>query len=107
MADLLLGIRTSELFTDEPMLISQLVRVAILQMNLVPFCDGLHWEKWPDAQLAEFQQSIELIDLLEGASLAFRGERNLVNMWFEQLYDGTEKLAGTGTEEFDPGFLWA
>ena len=76
-----------------------------MQLNLVPVCDGLHWEKWSDAQLVEFQQSIELIDLLEGASLAFRGERNLVNMWFEQLYDGTEKLAGTGTEEFDPGFF--
>ena len=62
--------------------ISQLVRVAILQMNLVPFCDGLHWEKWSDAQLAEFQQSIELIDLLK-APAGVPGERN-VNMWFEQ-----------------------
>ena len=105
MADVLLGIRTSELFADEPMLISQLVRVAILQMNLVPFCEGLHGEKWSDAHLAEFQQSIELIDLLKGASLAFRGERNLVNMWFEQLDDGTENPAGTGAEEFDPGFF--
>ena len=64
MSDVLHGIRTSELFADEPMLISQLVRVAILEMNLVPFCDGLHRQQWNDTQLAEFQKTIESIDLL-------------------------------------------
>ena len=105
MSDVLLGIRTSELFADEPMLISQLVRVAILEMNLVPFCDGLHRQQWNDTQLAEFQKTIESIDLLEGTTLAFRGERNLVNMWFDQIAAGTAKPASDGEIFVDPGWF--
>ena len=105
MSDVLLGIRTSELFADEPMLISQLVRVAILEMNLVPFCDGLHRQQWNDTQLAEFQKTIESIDLLEGTTLAFRGERNLVNMWFDQILEGTAKPASDSEMFVDPGWF--
>lgn len=103
MADVLRGIRVSELIRSEPMLISQLVRNAILQQSLVPFCDGLHQKKWTDAQLAEFQKKLQPVDLLEGTELAFRGERNLVNLWFDQIVEGTAK--STGVEDFNPGWF--
>ncbi len=105
MADLLRGIRVGELIGREPMLISQLVRVAILRMNFAPFCEGLHQKKWTSAQLAEFQKTIEPIDLLEGTTLAFRGERNLVNLWFDQIQAGTHKTAGTDELGVNPGYF--
>ena len=74
MADVLRGIRVSELIRSEPVLISQMVRNASLQQSLVAFCDGLHQKKWTDAQLAEFQKALQPVDLLVGIELAFRGE---------------------------------
>ena len=56
-------------------------------------------------QLAEFQKMIESIDLLEGTTLAFRGERNLVNMWFDQIAAGTAKPASDGEMFVDPGWF--
>lgn len=74
MADVLRGIRVSELIRSEPLLISQLVRNASLQQSLVAFCDRLHQKKWTDAQLAESQKALQPADLLVVIELAFRGE---------------------------------
>ena len=89
-AGLALG-RTDQAFTDaktalylagsikgEPFLISELVRIAILQMTLQrPVWEGLAGHQWSDAQLAEFQQRLGSIDMLAEYGHAIRGERGL------------------------------
>lgn len=62
----------------EPFLVSELVRIAILQLTLQrPVWDGLAGHQWSDAQLAEFQQRLGGIDLLAEYGHAIRGERGL------------------------------
>src|SRR5882724_2531230 len=64
----------------EPFLISELVRIAILQMTLTrPVWEGLAGHQWLDAQLAELQQRLRTIDLLAEYCHAIRGERGLEN----------------------------
>ena len=60
-------------------------------------------KKWTDAQLVEFQKALQPVDLLVGTELAFRGEWNLVNMWFDQILAGIAK--STEVEDLNPNWL--
>ena len=62
---------------EEPMLISNLVRIAILELALQPVWEGLASEAWDAGQLRALQERLGEIDLLENYHVAMKGERNL------------------------------
>ncbi len=69
---LLLGLADS--MRDEPILISFLVRQALLQISLQPLAEGMSRHLWSDAQLMEFQKQLQERDLLPDLTKALRGE---------------------------------
>ena len=74
-ADLKLGCRISDSIKDEPILVSHLVRLAMLGINLQTLREGLLRHAWNDAQLAEFDKYLASLNLLAEYGQAMRGER--------------------------------
>jgi hypothetical protein len=81
LADLELGMRLAESLRDEPLLISQLVRIACHALLVQPLKEGLARHLFTDAQLADLQQQWGAPDLLAGYQLAMRGERAAHSAW--------------------------
>ena len=94
--DTLNGIRLGEQLRTEPFLISQLVRIAILEINFQTFWEGQVNHQWSAEQLTAFQETFQSIDLLVGMESAIRAERNMINHWFTSVAQG-----GTQTQGFD------
>ena len=94
--DTLNGIRLGEQLRTEPFLISQLVRIAILEINFQTYWEGQVNHQWSAEQLTAFQETFQSIDLLAGMESAIRAERNMINHWFTSVAQG-----GTQTQGFD------
>lgn len=75
LQDVLTTIRLAESLRDEPVLISGLVRIAILELAMQPIWQGLADRKWNAGQLRELQSRLETMDLLVAYQLSARGER--------------------------------
>jgi hypothetical protein len=69
------ALKIAELLREEPMLISQLVRLAQGILADKTVWQGLATHQWTEAQLAGFQEQLGRIDYLSGMLLAFEGER--------------------------------
>lgn len=78
MQDLGLGFRFAESVRNEPFLISQLVRIAALQILVQPVKEGLARRQFSDAQLRGLQMQFAGVDLLESAEYSMKAERS----WF-------------------------
>jgi hypothetical protein len=65
LADVRMCLFLAESIRDEPILISQLVRISCLQMALQPVWEGLQGEDWNPEQLAVMEKQLGAIDLLE------------------------------------------
>jgi hypothetical protein len=108
LRDTVTTIRLAESLANEPLLISQLVRVAILQIGMQPFWDGVVDHKWSAAHLARLREALQPINLMEGMARCFRGERNMINFWMSRLHgggsDATREL-GMITDESIPVVL--
>jgi hypothetical protein len=61
---------------DEPFLISQLVRIALLQITLQPFAEGLH--QWSEPQLRAFQERLGRFDFCADLKRTQEAERGLL-----------------------------
>ena len=83
--DTLNGIRLGEQLRTEPFLISQLVRIAILEINFQTYWEGQVNHQWSAEQLTAFQETFQTIDLLAGMESAIRAERNMINYWFTSV----------------------
>ena len=83
--DTLNGIRLGEQLRTEPFLISQLVRIAILEINFQTYWEGQVNRQWSAEQLTAFQETFQSIDLLAGMESAIRAERNMINYWFTSV----------------------
>jgi hypothetical protein len=59
----------------EPVLISQLVRFAQLQLILQPIAQGLEAHQWSDAQLRSFQEKFEALNFCADTRFAMSAER--------------------------------
>ena len=94
--DTLNGIRLGEQLRTEPFLISQLVRIAILEINFQTYWEGQVNHQWSAEQLTAFQETFQSIDLLAGMESAIRAERNMINHWLPSVAQG-----GTQTQGFD------
>jgi hypothetical protein len=88
MQDVMLGVRLGEALRTEPLLISQLVRIAILHLTLQPVWEGLARRDWNDAQMRDLQNALAGVQLLPDYGRAMRGERAFSNDLFERMRTG-------------------
>ena len=65
----------SESFANEPLLISQLLRVSLLSTGLQVLWEGLEKHQWSESQLAALQGRLERIDVLTSVHRAVWYER--------------------------------
>tara|TARA_Y100000588_G_scaffold135017_1_gene148455 strand:- start:1351 stop:2832 length:1482 start_codon:yes stop_codon:yes gene_type:complete len=84
LADVRMCLFLTESIREEPILISQLVRISCLQMALQPVWEGLQGEEWNSGQLADIEKQLAVIDLLEGYRISILGERGMANLAIEQ-----------------------
>ena len=75
LADVKLMLRLVESVRTEPFLISDLVRIAMLNITLQPVWEGLQDHEWTDAQLMELEQELARLDFLADYEFSMRGER--------------------------------
>jgi hypothetical protein len=109
--DIKLMLRLSDSIRTEPILISFLVRIAIVQITIQPIYEGLANHEWSDAQLAELDSELGKQDFLDGYKLALRGEMVVFQGGiFDYLRHQPERLnniAGesSGGPMFPSGFI--
>jgi hypothetical protein len=85
-ADLKLSLYLAESLKSEPLLISQLVRIALLGAALDTVWETL--DGWSDVQMTELQQTLSRIDVLEDYPKSIRGERAFSNDTFARMRRG-------------------
>jgi hypothetical protein len=88
LQDVELCLRLAESVKNEPTLISQLVRIAIIQMGMQPIWEGLARHEWSEEQLARLQSMLANSRILEDYGRTIRGERALGNAAIEDLKSG-------------------
>lgn len=70
---------------DEPLLISQLVRMAAMSIIIQPLGEGLAERRWSDVQLQVLQERLQKTDLIASTVQAMYGERDIcVNQTFDR-----------------------
>lgn len=74
LADIKLTLRLAEAVRTEPILISHLVRVAMMELALQPIYEGLAAHQWSDTQLAELDSTLTGLDFLADYSLSLHSE---------------------------------
>ena len=74
LADIKLLLRLTDSIRTEPVLISHLVRIAMVNLALQPVWEGLAEHRWSDGQLAELDRELAGLDFLSDYKLAMRGE---------------------------------
>jgi len=72
--DVRLIMRLAESIRTEPNLISQLVRIAMVNLALQPVWEGLTEHKWSDRQLITLQEEFKRPDFIADYRLGVRGE---------------------------------
>jgi len=75
LADVKLMLYLADSVKDEPFLISQLSRIACLQIALQPVWEGLAEHHWSEAQLQELQSRLKQYDFLTDLKLPLAGEQ--------------------------------
>lgn len=96
LADIHLGLRLAESLKGEPFLISQLVRIAMLQIAMQPIWEGCAQHDWSEAQLSELQTTLVKVRILEDYGRTIRGERALGNAAIDDLRIGRLPLSSLG-----------
>jgi hypothetical protein len=85
--DIKLSLRLADALKTEPFIITQLVRIAILQITLQPIWEGLATHKWSNAQLVELDSVLKNLNFLVDYQLSVRGQRAMdikVLYWLEE-----------------------
>lgn len=72
--DVSLSLRMVEALRTEPILISHLVRIAVVNITLQPVWEGLADHRWSDEQLRTLDQELSKLDFLLDYRFAMRGE---------------------------------
>jgi hypothetical protein len=85
---------------NSPFLISELVRMAIMNIEIQPIWEGLAGHKWSDEQLTELEAELAKIDFLNDYELSVRCERAFAIASFEtqrRTHEITVSLQNGGT----------
>jgi hypothetical protein len=69
------GLRLAEALKSEPILISQFVRIRLVEMGLQPVWEGLARQCWTKEQISELQTALTRMDILGDYSRTMRTER--------------------------------
>ena len=93
LRDVRLSVRLEEGLGSEPLLISHLVRLAVVNQLVQPVWEGLAAHRWNNAQLHELQRLMQAVDLLSAYTNTMRGERAF----------GLEGLVRFRSGQFDNG----
>ena len=72
--DVKLALRLTDSVRTEPIMISHLVRIAMLQITLQPVWEGLAEHRWSDEQLVALDAELAKLDFLADYGLSQRGE---------------------------------
>lgn len=88
LAEVQLALRLAELVRSKPLLISHLVRVALIKSTLQPVWEGLAKRRWSEAELRQLQETLSGIDLFQEYGVAMRGERAFSCELMAQLIAG-------------------
>jgi len=99
LSDIRMCLFLAESIKDEPLLISQLVRIACLQISLQPIWEGLKEEKWNAEQLAAIEKQLADIDLLAGYYISMLGERELANLAIDQIVSNPKAFSEMAEHE--------
>ncbi|HUK84182.1 MAG TPA: hypothetical protein VLZ12_16310, partial [Verrucomicrobiae bacterium] len=75
--DMLTGLRLADRLKDEPILISFVVRMRMVDMLLQPVWEGMQTHRWSEKRLAQLQTELTRIDYFAGFSGVLRTERVL------------------------------
>lgn len=75
--DVMLSFRLAESVRDEPVLISHLVRMALLQIMMQPVWEGLATGAWSETQLTTIDAALGRLDFIDDYELSMRAERAL------------------------------
>jgi hypothetical protein len=75
LQDIELMLRLAESIRNEPILISHLVRIAIVNLALQPVWEGLATHRWDDGQLSALERDLGKADFLADYRAAMRGEQ--------------------------------
>jgi hypothetical protein len=74
LEDVRLALQLTDKVRNEPILISHLVRLAMVQLMLQPIWEGLAAHKWSDAQLVALDAELARLDFLAAYRLGMHGE---------------------------------
>jgi hypothetical protein len=99
--DALIGL--PEVFRDEPLIISQLVRIAIAAIAVGPTWEALQAEGWTDEQLAGFHKRWESLEFLQAMEHAIEMERAVGIEMIERL----RRSSAERKQMFSGGFFGA
>ena len=103
LGDVKLMLRLADSIRTEPILISQLVRAAIVNLALQPVWEGLWQHKWSDAELGELDQALAEVNFLAGYKLSMRGEMVLCQAGvFDYLRHHPDQYASLSGDNNDP-----
>ncbi len=100
--DVQLMLRLMNATRQEPIIISQLVRFALLHLALQPIAEGI--PQWSDAQLRQLELELEQIDFCADtkraleAEAVFFGRRVIDYVWQSQRRGSAAVLAGFGDQ---------
>jgi len=97
LADVKLALHLGQSLQSELLLMSQLVRIALLNISLQPVWEGLAKHRWATAQLEELQNLLSSFQLLEDYGSTMRGERAFSNELMSHYIAG--RFAGTSSEQ--------
>ena len=102
LTDLKVALRLGDALKDEPILISHLVRLAILNINLQTVREGLVRHAWTDAQLSEMDQYLASLNLLAEWKHTMHGER----IFSTSSVDYMRRMGIVNPETFRSGPWW-
>jgi hypothetical protein len=78
--DIVLMLRLVDSPKDEPVIISQLVRVACLQIGMQPIWEGLAGRTWSEPQLAALQSHLQQFDFVANLKHCLESEKGWANV---------------------------
>jgi hypothetical protein len=107
-ADLIACITLPARFKNEPLLISQLVRIAMAAIAMNATWDSLQYPDWTEEQLAAVQRAWESFDAFETIDASLVMERALGGMMFEDArrdFSGLQQMMDIGMNPGQTGFF--
>ncbi len=112
MADIMALWRLPQLVAPEPLLITALVRISLLETAMQPLWEGLVRHQWSEGQLVQFETALAPMDWIAEMADSLRGERVYSLAMLAQFPTATGAMAegagpmGTGPWRFFSAMLY-